>query len=87
MTRDQIEAAYNVVDGIIRSPGKFEGEPVYVPYFWNAALEGGGGDEDDGELIIFNVTADDRETWPELAGVERIKLLETDVGFVVCTHE
>lgn len=38
MTRKEIEAAYTVVNGIIRSPGKFEGEPVWAPYYWEAYL-------------------------------------------------
>ena len=29
-------------DLIIRTPGKFEGEPRWVPYFWDLALEGEG---------------------------------------------
>ena len=41
MTRQDIENAYEVRDGIICSPGKFEGEAVYAPYFWEAYLNGG----------------------------------------------
>jgi len=37
MTREQITSEYNIDDnGIIRNPGKFEGEMLYVPYFWDA---------------------------------------------------
>ena len=32
---------YVVVGGRIQSPGKFEGEPEYVPTFWSLANEGG----------------------------------------------
>lgn len=39
MTRKEIAETYKVDErGVIRSPGKFEGEPIYVPYFWD---EGG----------------------------------------------
>ena len=82
MTRRDIESSYTVdANGIIRSPGKFEGEPVYVPYFWDAYLEGFA-DEDDGEVLTFRVTAEDRAEFPELDGVTTVRLWETDQGFV-----
>lgn len=31
---------YAVRDGVITSPGKFEGEPEWLPAVWEAALEG-----------------------------------------------
>lgn len=56
MTRGDIIATYNVDErGIIRSPGKFEGEQVFAPYFWEAYLDGGA-DEDDGNVLTFSVT-------------------------------
>jgi hypothetical protein len=42
MTREEILANYTVSDrGTILSPGKFEGEMLYVPYFWGMSMEGG----------------------------------------------
>jgi hypothetical protein len=37
MTREHILTLYKVrkSDGLISSPGAFEGEPIYVPYFWD----------------------------------------------------
>lgn len=85
MTRADIERDYNVVDGVIRSPGKFEGEPVYAPYFWDAFLNGMQ-DEDDGEFLLFNVTDEDRVEFPELQGVSQVSLGEDSQGFVYLTE-
>jgi hypothetical protein len=41
MTRTEILAQYQVgSDGVIRSPGKFEGEMLYVPFYWDIAMNG-----------------------------------------------
>lgn len=66
----------------ITRPGKFQGEPRWVPYFY--ALE-----EDqefmDGACVVyraFQVNAEDRQRFPELKGVFAVVLAETDDGFV-----
>ena len=81
MTRQQIEAEYTVVDGVIQDPGKFESEPVYVPYFWEFYLDGCA-DEDDGDVLTFDVDAEDRAQFPELVGVRQVFLWQTDQGFI-----
>lgn len=82
MTRKEIEQEYDVVNGIIRSPGRFEGAPVYVPYFYDIYLNGGA-DRDDGRVLGFDVTAADKAEFPELKGRRTVKLVEQDIGFVV----
>lgn len=86
MTRKDVKAAYKVVDGIIRSPGKFEGCSVYVPYYWNAGLEGMADEDtetDDGEAVfVFYPDEDDIKEFPELRGIELVRLTEDDNGFV-----
>jgi hypothetical protein len=88
MTRIQIEADYHVVEGIIRSPGKFEGEPVYVPYFFDLMLNGMADEsyEDDATgntADYFNITPADRQEFPELEEVARVILYYRTDGFVV----
>jgi len=39
-----IRDEYEAYDGIIVAPGKFEGEMLYVPFFWQMALNGAGDD-------------------------------------------
>lgn len=81
MTRKEILEMYNVDEGgKIRSPGKFEREPLWVPYFWDLALEGEG--EDDGEATIFDITHGEKVEFPELLGFSTVVLREDDVGFV-----
>lgn len=81
MTRAEIEATYKIVNGRIASPGKFEGEMIYVPFFWEAFLNGRA-DRDDGTVLGFDVTAEDKAEFPELKGRRSVRLVERDDGFV-----
>jgi hypothetical protein len=82
MTRKEIEENYEVdKDGVIQSLGKFEAEMVYVPYYWEAYLNGMQ-DRDDGKVLGFDVTAEDKEMFPELKGRRTVKLVQGDNGFV-----
>jgi hypothetical protein len=74
MTRQECEEA-------VARPGKFEGEAVYVPYFWEAFLNGMA-DRDDGRVLGFDVTAEDKAMFPELKGRHTVRLIETEQGFV-----
>ena len=65
----------------IKEPGKFEGEATYVRYFWESFLEGGT-DFDDGKVMGFYVTDEERELFPTLKGRRTVKLYEDEQGFV-----
>jgi hypothetical protein len=80
MTRAQIEQTYNVREAIIYSPGKFEGEPVWAPYFYDL-LEATTGEDEDGNALI-PVTDEDRAEFPELAHAYSVRIRESDEGFV-----
>ncbi len=83
MDRTEILKAYDVSpSGRIKSPGKFEGEMLYVPYFWDAYLNGMV-DFDDGRVMGFYITKEDKLMFPELKRKRTVKLLERDDGFVV----
>jgi hypothetical protein len=82
MTRQDILSQYQVSpNGVILSPGKFESEMLYVPYFWEAYMNGMA-DDDDGSILTFIVNQDDLNEFPELANVKKVQLEETDQGFV-----
>lgn len=81
MTRNEIEKQYDIQNGIIRSPGKFEGEAIYVPYFWEIYLDGFA-DRDDGDILLFDVSAEDKKEFPELKKRHVVKLYCRDDGFV-----
>lgn len=87
--REQTLNDYNVSHGRITSPGKFEGEPIFAPYYWNMALEGFS-DDDNGTVFAFKFKtgSDDFTLWPELKqwlGRSRtLRLSESEQGFVRC---
>lgn len=83
MTRDEITAEYDIdSDGRVRAPGKFEGEMLYVPYYWDAYLNGCA-DRDDGRTLGFDVTVEDKAMFPELRRRRTVRLVEDGQGFVV----
>ncbi len=81
MTRKEALERYRVKDGRIQDPGKFQGEMIYVPVYWEAGLEGLA-DEDTGTLYIFNLGLEDKIEFPELIGKRKLRLRESDVGFI-----
>lgn len=73
--------------GIIDSPGKFEGECPYVPYFWNMTMISAQDEDlydpvDDTYYALFNVTDIDRAIFSELNDVKVVSLWENESGFV-----
>ena len=88
MTRQDIERQYKVDEfGIIRSPGKFEREGVYAPFFYDIILNGGGTeewDENEDLTTYIDVTDQDRIMFPELKTVERVACSEDGSGFFYC---
>ncbi len=88
--RAELESQYKVENGVIRSPGKFEGEPLWVAYFWAMALEGGGHTWDDNgtDVTTFMIQSGDVALFPELDqlgydGGAAVSVLERDDGFVM----
>lgn len=88
--REQVLRDYTVdANGVIRSPGKFEGEPIFAPHLWQVALEGFA-DSDNGRVFTFRINQDDklRADFPELnrwLGRKRaVRIIENDQGFVHC---
>uniref|UniRef100_A0A6M3JYZ0 Uncharacterized protein n=1 Tax=viral metagenome TaxID=1070528 RepID=A0A6M3JYZ0_9ZZZZ len=69
-------------EAMVRSPGKFECEARYVPYYWAIGLDGFA-DDDDGTVFSFRITPEDRVLFPELRRRRVIRLMETNNGFVV----
>jgi hypothetical protein len=74
-----------MADNIIRTPGKFEGEPTYAEHFYNLMLDGVSDDTIyDGEtpVDVFKVSAEDIAQFPDLDGVDYVILWESEQGFV-----
>jgi hypothetical protein len=88
MTRQEIEQAYTIDKrGTIVSPGKFEGEPIYAPYFFYGSLDGYSeefyyGEGASSEYLI-EVTDEDRAMFPELdATTAFVAIGNSDSGHV-----
>ena len=88
-----IREEYNVVDGIIRNPGKFECEPEWVPYYWDLALDGDGEDvseyNDDREVAggfasRFTVDCEESDAFGLECGAT-VEVFEDAQGFVIGT--
>ena len=86
MTLVEILSVYDVRDGTIVSPGKFEGCPVWAVHCWDEFMNGCA-DSDDGEVIGFDVTLADRLEFHDLETANRVILTETDSGFVYAAIE
>jgi len=60
---------------------KFQGEPKYVPDFWERA-QIGLADEIDGTVFRFTITKEDAEKYPELKPGMRLLITESTDGFI-----
>ena len=59
---------------------RFLGQPIYIPYYWNKFLSGGGDCED---VITFLVTDEDVLFFPELKKRKKVKFMTFQSGRVV----
>jgi len=87
MTRQEIYQTYKVRDGVIHSPGKFEAEAVYAPYFWEIVLCGLADQEEyhDGRWIYsIEIHPDDIKQFRELGRSTHVYVHEDPFGFVTC---
>lgn len=79
---------YTVENGIIRSPGKFEGEPIHAVHYYHMMLDGFGDycEADDCNGQTFEIDADDAAMFPDLADCVGgfIHISVSDDGFVYC---
>ena len=87
-TREAILAEFKVdKHGIIQDLGKFEGEMLYAPYFYDLLMEDGQDDnieaQDGSHNAIFFIEDEDRREFPELVD-EALYVWESDSGFFEC---
>ena len=88
-----IRAEYDVQDGIIRNPGKFECECEWVPYYWELVMNGEGEDlsdyDESGEIvggIVSRFVVDSEEA--DAFGLEcgaAVEIFQDSQGFVIGT--
>lgn len=73
-------------EAYVATPGKFEGEARYVPYYWHVMNEYGADDEEwddnDSVVYLFMVNEDDVAMFPELTVGTEVRIFEDEQGFV-----
>lgn len=87
MTKEEILKTYDVnSDGIIISPGRFEGEMRYIPKFYDWVMVGGSDqvlyDSYDRPHDLFVLDDEIKKEFPELKSYSHILLWSDDNGFV-----
>ena len=88
-----IREEYDVEDGIIKNPGKFECEPEWVPYYWELSMNGEGEDvseyDEEGDPVgcfVTRFTVDSEEA--DAFGLEcgaTVEIYQDSQGFVIGT--
>ena len=83
MTREEIIKHYKVNEyGIVERPGKFEGEMLYIPYFYGIYLDGWHNVLQDGSISI-PIEKREKEMFPELGKRKKVVRFNIDEeGFV-----
>lgn len=82
MRRSEILETFLITNECIVTPGKFEREALYVPYFWDKGLDGWADAEADNGDFIFIVMPEDFSEFPELRSKKAVRLHEDEQGFV-----
>ncbi len=74
LIRSAIEKAYFVKDGKVQAPGRFQGEPVYVPYYYDQ-WQHWGADCSSLDMAFFHIEDFEREIFPELGNAKGVELV------------
>ena len=91
ITKEEIIAEFDIKDGIIQNPGKFEGEPIHTVYYYELMMDGEGEDiyadgvatEDaEPEYTQFIVDSDESDMFGLRIGSE-VRVWVDSQGFVV----
>ncbi len=96
MTRAEVHRSYVVRDGEIVTPGRWEGAPVFAPYFYEAYRAGRPVSRSvkrgEGEVlaVYYVVEQRDRLAFRELLDVDEVVLyvdVEAKLDFIACDVE
>jgi hypothetical protein len=89
MTNEEMETIRKEGEEAVKGPGKFEGEQRYSPYFYDAIMDGGIGEdfyfgEGKPEYTLYILEKEDKDIFPELENVYGVCLWESEQGFFNC---
>lgn len=82
LSRSDITGRYKVEVGRIQDDGPFQGQMLYVPYFWEAYLRGDAHDVSYDGVVLFGIHAEDLREFPELLNRSVVRLKQ-DMNRVV----
>ncbi len=83
MNRELVFTMFQVDEtGIIRTLGPFEGQNLYIPYFWYLHISGYREDVQNG-IVTFQVRMEDRAQFPELINHDIVRLMQQENGAIV----
>ena len=77
-TLSEVESRFTLKDGIIQNLGKFEGESLATPYFYECYLNGG--------ESIFEINESERESLKIDSNWTHVVIMESDSGFVTLEY-
>jgi hypothetical protein len=69
-------------NGIIQTPGKFEGEPLYTVHFYNSFLDYTNYEYINKNWLTVKIEKEDIELFPELENFYCVAIYLSDDGFV-----
>lgn len=75
-------SALDPQSGVIKTPGRFEGEPLYVVYFYECVMEGWGVGQSDGSDTLSVSKAERALFHPWLKGRRAVRIWISNDGFV-----
>ncbi len=78
MSRYDIEHRFRIERGLIQDEGCFQGQMLYVPYFWEAYLAGNAHDVSWDGVVLFGIHSEDLRQFPELENRSVVRLREQD---------
>lgn len=67
---------------VITSPGKFEDEMYYLPFFYDLYLNGDHTGTTKEDVIYFLLTEDDKKQFPELEDDNYLWFYQSEQGFI-----
>ena len=80
MTRQDILNQYRVSPaGKIENPGRYEGEMLYIPYFWEQPELA---TRDGGRVLGFDISKEDKVQFSELKGRRTVNISISSQGFI-----
>lgn len=81
-TQAAIRQRYDVDErGIVRSPGKFEGQPAYVVWMWELCMLGRV--REIRGIYYLDLFAEDIDEWPTLRGKRVVQLQQCADGSIM----